>query len=143
LLSLPVFNLNFKIPANDPNYLVPAAFRVPPFISGKAVLILPHMHLLGRKIEVNLTDPKGNVTPLVKIDDWDFNWQGSYMYSQPIPIPGNSMLSLKAYYDNSDQNPRNPNSPIIPVTWGEGTNDEMCIALVGIVLDNESLLSFF
>ena len=53
------------------------------------------------------------------------------------------MLNLTSFYDNSDQNPKNPNSPIVPVTWGEGTNDEMCIALIGIVLDNESLLSLF
>jgi len=65
------------------------------------------------------------------------------MYNQPIPVAGNSVLSLTSFYDNSDQNPKNPNSPIVPVTWGEGTNDEMCIALIGIVLDNESLLSLF
>lgn len=141
LLSLPLVNLNFKIPADNANYEVDAGLQVPFFISGKAVLILPHMHLLGRKIAVTLTDPSGTVTPLIRIDDWDFNWQGSYMYKDPIPIPANSMLSLTAFYDNSDQNPRNPNSPIVPVGWGERTTDEMCLALIGIVVDNEALIN--
>jgi hypothetical protein len=99
------------------------------------------MHLLGRRIAVNLTDPSGAVTPLIRIDDWDFNWQGSYMFTQPVPFAANSVLNLKAFYDNSDQNPKNPNSPIVDVKWGEGTTDEMCIALVGIILDNEALLN--
>ena len=141
LLSLPLANTTFTIPANNPNYEVDASLQVPFFLSGKAILILPHMHLLGQQIAVNMTDPSGNLTPLVRIDDWDFNWQGSYMYSTPIPIAANSVLNVTSFYDNSDDNPRNPNSPIVPVTWGERTTDEMCIALVGIILDNESLLN--
>jgi hypothetical protein len=141
LLSLPLLNTTFTIPANNSNYEVDAKLQVPFFLSGKAVLILPHMHLLGRQIAVNLTDPSGTVTPLVRIDDWDFNWQGSYMYTTAIPIAGNSLLSLKSFYDNSDQNLKNPNSPIVDVKWGERTTDEMCIALVGVILDNEALLN--
>ncbi len=141
LLSLPLANTTFTIPANNPNYEVDASLQVPFFLSGKAILVLPHMHLLGQQIAVNLTDPSGNVTPLVRIEDWDFNWQGSYMYTTPIPVAGGSVMKVTSYYDNSDDNPRNPNSPIVPVSWGERTTDEMCIALVGIILDNESLLS--
>ncbi|MCU1261810.1 MAG: Peroxiredoxin [Bryobacterales bacterium] len=141
LLSLPLVNYKFKIPANNPSYPVSASTpRIP--ISGKIVLVLPHMHLLGRKTSLDMTDSNGQVTPLIRIDDWDFNWQGSYMYSQAIPFAAGSSLSMTSIYDNSDQNPRNPNSPIIPVGWGEGTNDEMCITLVGVTLDNEALLPF-
>ncbi len=134
-------NTTFKIPANNASYEVDARYQAPFFVSGKVVLVMPHMHLLGRQIALDLTDPTGKTIPLIHIDDWDFNWQGSYMYSQAISIPGNSVVNLKAFYDNSDQNLKNPNNPIIPVKWGEGTNDEMCIALLGIVLDNESLLN--
>jgi hypothetical protein len=141
LLSLPLLNVAFKIPANNSNYEVDASYNAPFFLSGQAIQILPHMHLLGKKIAVNLTDPSGAVTPLIRIDDWDFNWQGSYMFTQPIPFKANSVLSLKAFYDNSDHNPKNPNSPIVPVGWGEGTTDEMCIALIGIIVDNEALLN--
>jgi Copper type II ascorbate-dependent monooxygenase, C-terminal domain len=144
LLSIPLVNLGFKIPANNPSYPVSASLTLPlvPAVSGKIVLVLPHMHKLGRKTSANLKDRNGTVTPLIQIDDWDFNWQGAYMYTQAIPFAAGSTISMTAIYDNSDQNPRNPNSPIIPVGWGEGTNDEMCITLVGVVLDDESLLQF-
>jgi hypothetical protein len=140
LLSLPMANLNFKIPANNSSYSVNASSITLP-LSGKVVLVFPHMHLLGRKTSANMVDGTGNVTPLIEIDDWDFNWQGSYMYSQAIPFGAGTSFKMTSLYDNSDQNPRNPNSPIIPVGWGEGTNDEMCITLVGVVADNEKLLN--
>lgn len=142
LLSFPLVNTAFKIPANDPSYPVSASLKLPTFpaITGKIVLVLPHMHKLGRKTTVNLTDRNNKVTPLIQIDDWDFNWQGAYMYTDPIPFGAGSTIGMTAIYDNSDQNPRNPNSPIVPVGWGEGTNDEMALTLVGIVLDDESLL---
>jgi hypothetical protein len=140
LLSLPMANLNFKIPANNSSYTVNASSIALP-LSGKVVLVFPHMHLLGRKTSANMVDGTGNVTPLIEIDDWDFNWQGSYMYSQAIPFGAGTSFKMTSLYDNSDQNPRNPNSPIIPVGWGEGTNDEMCITLVGVVADNEKLLN--
>jgi len=133
LLTLPLVNQKFKIPANVADYPVSAKFQVPFFLSGKAILVAPHMHLLGRKIAVNLTNPDNSVTPLIRIDDWDFNWQGFYTLDQPIPIAPSSVLQLDTVYDNTDGNPRNPNYPIKEVRWGEGTNDEMCLAFIGVV----------
>lgn len=141
LLTLPLVNQKFKIPANVADYPVSAKFQVPFFLSGKAILVAPHMHLLGRKIAVNLTNPDNSVTPLIRIDDWDFNWQGFYTLDQPIPIAPSSVLQLDTVYDNTDGNPRNPNYPIKEVRWGEGTNDEMCLAFIGVVLDNEELVN--
>jgi hypothetical protein len=60
-LSLPLVNTRFKIPANDSNYEADATLQVPFFMSGKAVLMMPHMHLLGRKVSATLTDPSGTV----------------------------------------------------------------------------------
>jgi hypothetical protein len=140
LISLPLANTGFKIPVGDAHYKVTASFQVPPFLSGKAVLVLPHMHLLGKQIAVDKTDAKKNVTPMIRIDDWDFKWQGQYFFTQPIPISAGDSVSVESYYDNSDQNPKNPNNPIVPVGWGEGTNDEMCVALIGVILDNEALI---
>jgi hypothetical protein len=140
LYNIPLANTKFKIPANASGYQVSAPFPVPFFLSGKIVTILPHMHLLGRQTSVNMTDAGGNVTPLIRIDDWDFNWQGTYQYSQQIPFLPNSTIRLQSTYDNTDQNPKNPNNPIVPVGWGEGTNDEMCIVLIGVILDNEALI---
>src|SRR5208282_4299044 len=40
--------------------------------------VMPHMHMLGKKIKVTMTPPGGTATPLVTIDDWDYNWQETY-----------------------------------------------------------------
>jgi hypothetical protein len=99
------------------------------------------MHLLGRQMKLELIDSNKNLTPLVRIDDWDFNWQGAYAYTDPVTIGANSTVKLTAIYDNSDQNPKNPNYPVRPVGWGEGTNDEMALTFLGVILDNEGLLA--
>jgi len=49
-------------------------------------------------------------------------------------------VRVTAIYDNSDGNPKNPNNPIVPVGWGERTTDEMCLAFVGVIFDNEAFL---
>ena len=81
--------------------------------------------------------PDGKTTPLLQIDDWDFNWQDMYTFKTPVKLPRKTILSLKATYDNSEKNRRQPVSPPKTVTWGEETTDEMCIAFVGFIPDNE------
>lgn len=130
---LPLINTTFTIPPYDANYRVTANF-VNVFANAHLWLIAPHMHLLGRKMRVSTQN-----TCLIDIEDWDFNWQGMYRYKEPVPIPIGTNVSLEAFYDNSAANPRNPNQPPKPVSWGEQTTDEMCIAFLGITLDNENL----
>jgi len=134
---LPLINQNFTIPPNDPNYKVTASAN-----AGWPVhlyLIAPHMHLLGRKMHVTATIPGGEQKCLINVDDWDFNWQGMYQFSEPMTIPYGTKLSLEASYDNSGGNFRNPNVPPKPVSWGEQTTDEMCIAFLGVTLDGITL----
>ena len=86
--------------------------------------IWPHLHLLGRDwlvFGLNGTD----TIPLVKIDDWDFNWQGAYNYNSFQVLPQGSSIHAYATYDNTDNNPLNPNNPPAWVFWGEKTTDEM------------------
>jgi hypothetical protein len=92
------------------------------------------MHLLGRTMHVTATTGK-QTSCLINIDDWDFNWQGMYRYRDPIAIPAKTKLDLEARYDNSSENWRNPNVPPKPVSWGEATTDEMCIAFFGVTID--------
>jgi mono/diheme cytochrome c family protein/peroxiredoxin len=96
------------------------------------VVVIPHMHLLGREAKATATLPDGSVEPLVQIRDWDFNWQDQYHLAQPRTFPKGTRLDYEAVYDNSDKNPLNPNSPPKEVTWGEETTDEMflCFFLV-------------
>ncbi|MBL7998866.1 MAG: T9SS type A sorting domain-containing protein [Candidatus Kapabacteria bacterium] len=87
--------------------------------------IAPHMHLLGKDCRSFAVTPNKDTIPLVKIDSWDFNWQGFYMFKNPVKIPRGSTLYYQASYNNTEDNPENPNNPPKLVTWGESTFDEM------------------
>jgi len=90
-------------------------------------------------MQVTATQPSGQQQCLININDWDFNWQGMYRYNDPIAVPAGTKLALEAFYDNSTSNFRNPNFPPKPVSWGEQTTDEMCIAFLGFTVDSENL----
>ncbi len=140
LTYLPLVNQTFAIPAGNNNYKVTASFTVPIFTPAHIVNITPHMHLLGKNIKVELTPP-GSTTAncLVNIDNWDFRWQGTYTYQQPVALAGGAKLNLTSYFDNSTGNVNNPNTPPKTVKWGEATTDEMCLAFIGFTLDAENL----
>ena len=125
-----------NIPAGEASYKTGTSF--PMLFDAKAIFIIPHMHLLGREIAVEATLPSGEKKPLIRINDWDFNWQDSYNYKDFVALPKVTQLTLKARYDNSAANPRQPNNPPKPVAWGEATTDEMCIAFIGYIADNEN-----
>jgi hypothetical protein len=135
LRILPLINSNFVIPAGAAEHEVTATFRIPPWVSASAITITPHMHLLGRKMKVKAILPDGRESCLIQIDDWDFNWQGTYLFENPVPLPGGTALQMSAIYDNSAGNPRNPNTPPKDVRWGEATTDEMAIAFIGFTVE--------
>jgi hypothetical protein len=137
LQIVPLIQRTFTIPPNNSNYKVSVSYPI--IAQAHVVFIAPHMHLLGRKMHVQTTSLNGVVNPLIDIQDWDFNWQGQYQYKEPVALPYLGSLSLEAFYDNSDGNFRNPNNPPKAVSWGEATTDEMCIAFLGVTLDNENL----
>jgi hypothetical protein len=137
LINIPVFNSQFVIPAGASAFEVKASFPVDASLAGKIVTVTPHMHNLGRQIKVEVEDRGGARRPIIYIDNWDFNWQGFYTPVDPVPIPSGSTVWVTSIFDNSAGNPKNPNNPIVPVRWGERTSDEMCVALIGIIFDNE------
>jgi hypothetical protein len=135
--------LTMTIPAGAENHTVTAQFSLPPLslFDVSAVAVYPHMHLLGRKIEVEVKRPRDSAAEsMIRIDEWDFNWQGPYEYKEPVKIPGGSTVKLSCTYDNSANNPKNPSPEPKTITWGEGTEDEMCVAFLGITFDREDLL---
>ena len=114
-----------------------ASIPVPADVTLRSVM--PHMHLLGREMRVFATLPDGQELPLVHVPEWDFNWQMGYAFKEPIKLPRGSKVFLEARYDNSADNPRNPNHPPKAVRWGEQTTDEMCLAYLNFTVDSESL----
>ena len=102
--------------------------------------VAPHMHLLGKQIRMDKVSSSGERTPMILIDDWNFDWQSFYTYVEPVPLGLDDRLEVVAIYDNSENNPRNPNSPPQAVGWGDRTTDEMCIVFFQVDIPN---LCFF
>lgn len=140
LIFVPALDTRLNIPAGAEKHTVTANFMVPPLFDAHLINIFPHMHLLGTQIKVESVGLGGrNVTPLIYIDNWDFNWQGPYTYVKPVALPALNTVRVTCTYNNSESNPRNPSNPVKPVRWGEGTEDEMCLSFLGITLDRERL----
>ncbi len=113
-----------NIPANTTqtfyaDYTIPANVTV--------LSIYPHMHLIGRSINVYAVTPGGENIPLIDIPEWNFEWQNSYDYRQPIYLPAGTTIFSEAFYDNTTNNPFNPNNPPQNVSAGEATTDEMMV----------------
>jgi thiol-disulfide isomerase/thioredoxin len=131
--------LFLRIPPGDDNYRVQGGITVNQDIT--LYQITPHMHLLGRKIKATLTYPDGTKKELIAIKDWDYNWQETYYFKEPIKVPSGSKFEVEAFYDNSEKNPLNPNSPPKPVRLGEQTTDEMCFVFLGATSDKPGRIS--
>lgn len=89
------------------------------------VSIMPHMHYLGNTIKALGVTPEGEAIPLIKIDKWDFNWQSTYLYEEPLFLPAGSIVLVTASYDNTSENVANINNPPKDVGYGWNTTDEM------------------
>ncbi len=121
------------IPPNDPHFKVLGSTTV----KYDCVLhsIMPHMHLLGKKIKVTMKPPEGKKQTLLEIDSWDYNWQETYFLKRPLHLDVGTVLALEAVYDNSEDNPNNPSNPPRLVTFGEQTTNEMCFVFLGSTSD--------
>jgi peroxiredoxin len=120
-----------KLAAGDANAEVRSSAVLPR--DSLVLNVMPHMHLIGKDMRLTAVLPDGTEKPLIYIKRWDFNWQESYQYLEPILLPKGTRLNLVAHFDNSAANPANPNSPPREVRWGEQTSSEMCIAFLQLV----------
>jgi hypothetical protein len=104
-------------------------------VKGTLISVFPHMHLLGKSIKVWGFAPGSKDTiPIIDIPEWDFHWQGDYMFQKPLVIEAGTQLWVEATYDNTANNPENPNRPPKNVRLGEGTADEMLLVYFGFLV---------
>ncbi|MGE4053310.1 MAG: tetratricopeptide repeat protein [Vicinamibacterales bacterium] len=111
------------IPAGDAAFEVTDEFKLPVDLDIYAVY--PHAHYLATAVEGAVTLPDGSERSLIRIDNWDFKWQDVYRLAQPISLPRGSTIRMRWVFDNSANNPRNPNSPPQRVVAGPRSSDEM------------------
>ena len=112
-----------NIPPGAHDFLVSDDFKLPRDVNVLAVY--PHAHYLGHLLDAYATLPSGERKPLIRIANWDLNWQAVYRYREPLFLPKDTVISLRYHYDNSAQNPRNPNHPVRRVKAGNLATDEM------------------
>ena len=111
------------LPPGSRDVVVSDHFTLP--VDIQVLGIYPHAHYLGKQMTCVARLPDGSTQPLIRIDDWDFNWQDEYHYLNPISLPQGTILEMKISYDNSTRNVRNPHNPPQHVTYGSNSDDEM------------------
>lgn len=120
-------NPPFKIPANTEHKLV-AELKVSD-VSPVAISIFsltPHAHVLGKSFKAySYRTGQTDTIPLINIPKWDFYWQSTYTLQKPLKLSANRRCRAEVVYDNTINNPLNPNNPPKDVFWGEKTSDEM------------------
>jgi tetratricopeptide (TPR) repeat protein len=111
------------IPPGSTDFVVRDHYDLP--VDVQVLGVYPHAHYLGRDVQGWATLPDGRREWLIRIRDWDLNWQAVYRYRTPIALPRGSRIEMSIQYDNSAANPRNPNHPPRPVKAGNRSSDEM------------------
>ena len=91
--------------------------------------LLPHMHLRGKDFKYDVTYPDGKKETLLSVPKYDFNWQSNYRLKTPLRLPAGTRIDCTAHFDNSSDNPNNPD-PKKLVLWGDQTWEEMMIGFV-------------
>jgi hypothetical protein len=120
----PLAKSDFVIPAGDPAYTYTTRSK---FERDSLLLqLLPHMHLRGKSAKYIAHYPDGTQEVLLEVPRYDFNWQTSYNYPEDAPkrIPAGTEVEFIATWDNSADNPHNPD-PTVEVRFGEPTTAEM------------------
>ncbi|MDP6651281.1 MAG: redoxin domain-containing protein [Gammaproteobacteria bacterium] len=110
------------IPPRDPNFEQVSTITIPR--DANIHSYLPHMHFRGKYMRFYADYPDGSREELLNIAKYNYNWQLSYTYEEPKFVPGGTKITAVGAFDNSAQNPANPN-PDRAVDWGNESWDEM------------------
>ncbi len=130
VLTLQLTNHSFVIPPRTDDYRVEVSGTLP----NDATLLsfFPHMHLRGKRFEYNILHADGTVETLLRVN-YHFHWQMSYRLAQPLFLKAGTRLQAVAWYDNSEDNPHNPD-PNKSVTWGGQTYEEMMVGFFDVAV---------
>jgi len=137
VITLEALNAKFEIPPGDPDYHVSA--RRDWFPEGAELIgLAPHMHFRGKSFRMTGVWPDGDTRDLLDVPRYDFNWQTNYRLAEPITLPAGFQVECEASFDNSPENPFNPD-PTAAVRWGDQSFQEMMIAFFEIAAPVGSL----
>jgi hypothetical protein len=120
-------NPNIKIPPNTKEHTETIAQVFPRDMI--IYRLTPHAHFRGRASQFTAIYPDGREELLLSVPKYDFNWQTTYTLAKPLQVPAGTKIVHTTVYDNSSQNPANPD-PNRTVPWGEQSFDEMLYGVV-------------
>ncbi len=130
VLTLQLTNDKFVIPPGADNFRVEVHGTLPNDCT--LLSLFPHMHLRGKRFEYNIVEKNGHLDPLLRVN-YHFHWQMSYRLAEPLALKAGTMLQAVAWFDNSSNNPHNPD-PTRSVTWGDQTTDEMMVGFFDVAV---------
>ena len=122
-----IANTKIKIPPGEPNQKITSS--IPAFKDAVVLSLYPHMHVRGKDFTYYLVHADGKKETILSIPQYDFNWQNTYRFKEPLFVPMGSKIQCVAHFDNSLDNPANPDATK-EVRWGDQTWDEMMIGYV-------------
>jgi len=134
LLVLRMRDDALDIPAGASEYVAEDSLTLTAPVA--VTLIYPHAHHLGKRIEAFAELPDGGRRDLILIEDWDFNWQSDYQYESPVRLPKGTRITMRYTFDNSAQNPRNPQVPPRRVLFGNRSSDEMATLTLQVLTES-------
>ena len=129
-----VGNHRLNIPPGAAHHAESATIPIPAEV--KLLAFMPHMHVRGAAFRYEAILPDGTVRTLLDVPRYDFNWQLSYRYAEPPTLPVGAKIRATGWYDNSANNPANPD-PTKTVRWGPQTFDEMMLGYVEYYVPGE------
>jgi hypothetical protein len=124
--------MRFAIPPGDSNYQIEASSTLQ--YDCDLVSMMPHAHLRGKSFEYRVVRPDGSSEVVLSVPKYDFNWQLTYYLETPMHLTKGTKVEVVAHYDNSPNNPFNPD-PTKEVHWGEQTWEEMMMGYFNVAVD--------
>ncbi len=131
VVTLAAANPKFAIPPNDGNYRVDSKITLQD--EATLTMLLPHMHLRGKSFDYRITYPDGAKETILSVPHYSFSWQLSYFLAEPKKLPKGTIIECTAYFDNSANNPANPD-PSKEIHFGEQSWDEMMIGFFDVAI---------
>src|SRR6266404_4074340 len=130
-LTMNATNAKFAIPPGDPAYKVESQITLNE--NSELVGLMPHMHLRGKDFLYKVVYPTGESSTLLSVPKYDFNWQLFYFFEKPMVMPKGTRIECTAHFDNSPNNPANPD-PSKEVKWGDQSWEEMMIGWFDVAI---------
>ncbi len=135
-LAKRVSNENFVIPAGAKHYMIKASKTIDDPVT--IYSMAPHMHQFGTDFVADALLPDGQKKCLIDVE-YDFKHQGNYLLKEPIHLPAGTQITIRGYYDNTEDFPRQLNHPPINIPFGPVSDKEMCQITIGLTNDTQLL----